>query len=294
MKQPADDMLGDKLDRFLHKQSVICKFCRSPYIVRYGTFQGMQRYFCKNCHRKFADNDALPKMKTPVWIISLALNCYYDGMSLGAIQREINHRHGAYYAQSGIYNWIIRFSEEAVRQAKSFQPEIGDKWLLIITPVNTGHRRLWFMDIFDMNSRFLLFSHLSELGTVREAMDLFNSTELKNKKTFPRPVTIILLGSFVRDEVPEKVSGSEFSDNFIITEAEGNSGEHFEDLLKKRNNVVHSFKILTRAQTMTDAWRLHYNFCAGNDTTAYVRSAQKIYKLPFKNWRDVISQSSVK
>jgi transposase-like protein len=33
--------------------------------VKYGTFQGMQRYFCKDCRRKFADNDSLPGMKTP-------------------------------------------------------------------------------------------------------------------------------------------------------------------------------------------------------------------------------------
>jgi hypothetical protein len=105
------------VDRVIHKQSVTCKFCSSPDIVKYGTFHGMQRYFCKSCRRKFADNDALPKMKTPIWIISLSLNCYYNGMSLAAVQREINQRHGAYYAQSSIYNWIMRFSGEAVRRA---------------------------------------------------------------------------------------------------------------------------------------------------------------------------------
>jgi len=98
----------------------------------------MQRYFCKDCRRKFADNDSLPKMKTPVWIISLALSCYFDGMSLAAVQREINQRHGAYYAQSSIYNWIVRFSGEAVRQARVFQPMTGGEWFLSKNSGNCG------------------------------------------------------------------------------------------------------------------------------------------------------------
>ena len=126
------------MDQSIHKLSVSCKYCNSTNIVKYGTFQGMQRYFCKNCRRKFADNDAIPKMKTPIWIISLALDSYYNGMSLGTIQKEINQRHGAYYAQSSIYNWIIRFSTEAVRQAKAFQPAVSDRWLFCSTPVITG------------------------------------------------------------------------------------------------------------------------------------------------------------
>jgi len=254
----------------------------------------MQRYFCKDCHRKFADNDALPKMKTPIWIISLALNCYYNGMSLGTIQREINQRHGAYYAQSSIYNWIIRFSEEAIRQAKPFQPKISEKWLLRSTPISASHRRFWFMDIFDINSRFLLFSQLSEGGTVRETIDLFSSTGLTSKKRLRRPVTLILSGTFERGEGPEDLNGTKFATDYIIKNADGDSIEHLNDLLKKRNDVIRGFKRITIAQTLTDAWRLHYNFFCGIGTMGHAPPAQSMGKLPFKNWGDVISQSLIK
>jgi len=43
-------------------------------------------------------------------------------------KKEINLRHGAYYAQSGIYNWIVRFSKEAVSQGKAFTPAVSDAW----------------------------------------------------------------------------------------------------------------------------------------------------------------------
>ena len=43
-----------------------CKFCGSRRVVKYGHFRGVQRWWCKDCKRKFVDNEALPKMKTPV------------------------------------------------------------------------------------------------------------------------------------------------------------------------------------------------------------------------------------
>ena len=52
-----------------------CKYCQSANIVKFGTFQGIQHYWCKDCKRKFADNEALPKMKTDVKVISAALSC---------------------------------------------------------------------------------------------------------------------------------------------------------------------------------------------------------------------------
>ena len=29
-----------------------CKYCNSPNIVKYGTYEGIQRYWCKDCKRK--------------------------------------------------------------------------------------------------------------------------------------------------------------------------------------------------------------------------------------------------
>ena len=205
------------MDRYIQKPSIsCCKYCNSTNIVKYGTFQGMQRYFCKNCRRKFADNDAIPKMKTPIWIISLALNCYYDGMSLGTIQKEINQRHGAYYAQSSIYNWIIRFSAEAIKQSEIFRPEVNDTWLLCSTPISTGNRRFWFFDIFDIASQFLLASLLSETGTVQEAIGLINSTRFKTRKTLNHPITVIVSGIFNGNKPTNKTEQLKQANQFIL------------------------------------------------------------------------------
>lgn len=40
-----------------------CKYCQSENTIKYGLFEGKQRYWCKDCERKFVP-DTLPKMKT--------------------------------------------------------------------------------------------------------------------------------------------------------------------------------------------------------------------------------------
>ena len=282
------------MDNLIHKHTIKCKYCSSADIVKYGTFQGMQRYFCKSCRRKFADNDALPNMKTPVWIISLALNCYYKGMSLRTIQNEINQRHGAYYAQSSIYNWIIRFSKEAVRQAKTFQPEISDRWFLSITPAVSGNRRLCFGDIFDTNSKYLLSTHLFETGTKTEMLNLITATGFASRINHQHTVTILFSDTFSTNKpglINHDITGI---DSYVFETADLNTVKEFHRILKRRDSIVSNFKNINTAQALSEAWQVHYNFITENDTTKHSAPAQKTGKPLFQNWEDIIKRSSTK
>lgn len=252
----------------------------------------MQRYYCKNCHRKFADNDALPKMKTPVWIISLALHCYFNGMSLEAIQKEINQRHGAYYAQSSIYNWIIRFSKEAVRQAKSFIPKTGNTWFLCITPVRTGNRILWLWDIFDKDNKFLLASHISEDLTGEGVLDFVASVYSNIEKPLYYQITLLSDNSKVLTSII-KSNNSYYPNKILLEKMNKNEAIVFYNLLEQRNKVVRSFRIINNAQTLTDAWSVHYNYLTKNDKIEMARSTSRMEKVPFKNWTDIIMRSKV-
>jgi transposase-like protein len=277
------------MDKVIHNKSVTCKFCSSADIVKYGTFHGMQRYFCKSCRRKFADNDALPKMKTPIWIISLSLNCYYNGMSLAAVQKEINQRHGAYYAQSSIYNWIMRFSEEGVRQAARFQPVFGDSLFFCVTPVISGTRRLYFLDIFDLNSKFLLASKITETYTAAEIINLIHSTVIAANAH--HPVTI-RLSTACADFEPELTT--EISDpllNLIFNKADLTIVKEFSSRLKKRSGVVRNFKSMKNAQTITGAWRIHYNHFMENSKSKHTIPAEQMGQPSFRKWEDIIGQS---
>ena len=61
---------------------VTCKHCDSEAVVKYGSYKGVPRYWCKVCQRKFKGDDSLFHMKVPPEYISCALNMYYTGSSI--------------------------------------------------------------------------------------------------------------------------------------------------------------------------------------------------------------------
>jgi len=62
--------------------NIVCKYCQSPNVIKYGKYKAVQYYYCKDCKRKFAGLDTIPKMQYSTSKIADVLNMYYEGMSL--------------------------------------------------------------------------------------------------------------------------------------------------------------------------------------------------------------------
>ena len=74
-------------------EDIKCKYCGSSGVVKFGTYKGVQRYWCKSCQRKFKADDTLFYMQTPANQVSSALNMYYEGMSIKAIRRQLQQEY---------------------------------------------------------------------------------------------------------------------------------------------------------------------------------------------------------
>ena len=240
--------------------NVVCKYCSSPNIVKFGTFQGIQRYWCKDCKRKFADNDALPKMKTDTKVISSALSCYFGGMPLDAIQRHLHQQFKVYYSEMGIYNWIKRFSKEAIDRVKDFQPIVGDTWIADETMLKVGGKKVWFFDVIDEKTRYLLASRLAQSRTIKEAALVMNEARRKAGKS-PKRIITDKLAAYI-DGI-ELVFGSDTKHIQSKPFTDVNSTniiERFHGTLKDRTKIIRGFKNIHTAELLTDAWLVHYNF----------------------------------
>ena len=49
---------------------IICKHCDSEGAVKFGTYKGVQRYYCKACKRKFKADDTTFHMKKDTNLVS--------------------------------------------------------------------------------------------------------------------------------------------------------------------------------------------------------------------------------
>jgi len=273
------------------ESNVLCKYCQSPNVIKFGTFQGIQRYWCKDCKRKFADNKALPTMKTPIEHISSALSCYFGGMPLDAIQRHLQQQHNAYYTEMGIYNWVRRFAQEAVNRVKDFQPIVGDTWVADETVLKVGGRNVWFFDVIDEKTRYLLASRLSESRTTKEAALVMNEAKRRAGKS-PKRIITDKMGAYINGI--EMVFGADTKHIQSKPFTDVNSTniiERFHGTLKDRTKVIRGFKNMDTARLLTQAWLVHYNFFKEHSTLGDVPPATKMGATPIKDWAEVVSQT---
>ncbi len=270
-----------------------CKYRQSPNIVKLGTFQGIQRYWCKDCKRKFADNRALPKMKTDVKVIASALSCYFGGMPLDSIQRHLQQQFKVYYSEMGIYNWIKRFSKEATDRVKDFQPVVGDTWIADETMLKVGGRKIWFFDVIDEQTRYLLASRLAESRTIKEAALVMNEARRKAGKSPKRIITDRLAAYIDGIELVFGADTKHIQSKPFTDVNSTNIIERFQGTLKDRTKIIRGFKNMTTAELLTDAWLVHYNFFKEHETLGNIPPAIRMGDTPIKDWAEVISQAKV-
>jgi transposase-like protein len=266
-----------------------CKYCGSSNVIKYGTYQGVQRYWCKNCKRKFADNKALFGMKTPIGHIASALSCYFGGMPLDSVQRHLQQQYKAYYSEMGIYNWVKRFAKRAVERIKDFKPIVGDTWIADETMLKVGGKKVWFFDVIDKKTRYLLASRLATSRTIKEAALVMKEAKKVAGKS-PKRIITDRLAAYI-DGI-ELVFGADTrhvqSKPFVDVDST-NIIERFHGTLKERTDVIRGFKNMKTAELLTDAWLVHYNFFKEHESLGNIPPAQKMGLItPFKNWAEVV------
>jgi putative transposase len=272
---------------------VCCKYCDSPNVIKFGTHNGVQRYWCKDCKRKFTELDTLPKMKTPINEIGSALNMYYGGMPIDAIQAQLKLQYGKYLSEPAIYKWIVRFTKEAIVKAKNFKPKGGNVWLADETGINVGNRNIWFWDLIDEKSRYLLASHISVTRTTDDAQILIEKA-IRRAGKMPAVVITDKLSSYIEGiDLATGGRAAHIRSKPFTDENSTNVIERFHGTLKQRTNVIHHFKDLETARLLTEGWLIHYNFFKEHTSLGDVPPAKYMkLELPFQDWNDVVRYSS--
>ena len=272
-----------------------CKYCNSNNIIKYGKFRGVQRFYCKDCKSKFADNDALPHMQTPIEQVGTAIGMYYEGQSLNSIRRLLAQIYNNYPSDSTIYRWVSKFSKIAVNEVKDYKkPDVGDVWIADETVLRVDNSNLWFWDIIDSKTRFLLASHVSKSRNISDAKQLMESASKRAGKT-PKIVITDRLASYV-DGI-EQAFGADAehiqSKPFTIRNST-NLIERFHGTLKSRTKVMRGLKELRTARLFTDGWLVHYNYLRPHESLKDKTPAEVAgVKYPYRNWQDVVAKRRI-
>jgi len=279
-------------EHFTEPELIACKWCGSTDIMKRGIRQGVQNYICKACGRVFIAKDAPYHMQTSVDQIGAALNMFYDGMSLSAIANHLKETYNNPVNASTVYRWLIRYTFVAITALEPLQPKVSDTWIVDETVIKVGGHKLWFWDIIDEGTRFLLASHLSKSRTTLDAATVMRRAWQRAGKA-PRFIISDQLAAYMDGiELVFGADAKHIQAKGLTHEINTNIIERFHGTIKSRTKVLRGFKTMDTAEHILDGFLIHYNFFRPHlslvdHTPAWVAGI----KSPLANWTDVVRQN---
>lgn len=231
----------------------------------------------------------ITKMKTDSKQIASALGMYYGGMSLDAIQQQFRQDYDLDMSESNYWNWIVRFTKEAVKQVNKFRPHVGNTWVADETYMKIGKRNVYFWDLIDADTRYLLATHVSYTRSGRDAKALMDKARARVGKV-PAAVVTDKLKSYIVGIEDAFGAYSQHRQGGPFDKVNSTSLiERFHRTLEQRTKVFQKFKDIKSIRLLTDGWLINYNFFKEHEGCGNIPPAQAMSKVvPFKDWNDIV------
>jgi len=279
------------VSRYVLAEDFKCKYCGSKNLWLYGTYKGVQRFYCRDCKRKFAGNFALPKMRSPVVNVGDALQSYFSGMSLNEVKQNMEQQYHYSPSVSTIYRWLDRFIEEAKHKVRDTKPNVGDTWIADETVIKIDRKKYWLFDCIDAKTRFLLASHLSPNRGTREARALMDKAAERADKT-PKVVMTDKLAAYLDGiELAYGADAEHRQGSPFDVQTNTNLIERFQGTLKDRIKVLRGLKKVETAKKFIEGWLIHYNYFRPHISLKGKTPAQKAgIRLSTTDWLDVVRE----
>jgi len=271
--------------------NVVCKYCGSSNVSEYGKVEGVQKYICKDCHRKFSADDRLYRMKTSTDQIIDALNDYYEGKSIGAICKSHLVQYHNQPSTKTVYSWITKYTDEAIKDFKDYHPKVGDVWTADETVLCIDGANVWLYDIIDEKTRFVLASRIALSRTTEDAKKLMEAAAKcadKNPKVVKTDRNASYLDGIelAYGSDTEHRLGGPFS---LVKEDNTSLIERFHNTLKARTKVMRGLKNTESAIQFADGFLAYYNFLRPHEKLEGKTPAEEAgINYLHKSWADVI------
>ncbi len=246
-------------------------------VVKDGKVHGQQVYRCRNCSHRFYNNQQLSRMKVKKHVIVAALNLYFDGLSVRKTQNQLAQLLGEKVNASTIYRWLVKYSALVSKYCEDeMNPETSGKWHEDETMVKCEGRNVWFWEMIDEDTKFLVASHLGGDRSIEETAKIFEKAVKVAKE---RPKVIFVDGSNSYDRAFNKVYYSRYKANRvelvkrvgIQARTTNNIVERLHGTLKDRLRPMRGLKNIEASKILLDGYVVNYN---------YVRKHQTIKKTP--------------
>ncbi len=271
-----------------------CKWCGSDRIVKAGKDSGKQMWLCKECHHRFLQNGAPPRMRTPLRTIALAHEFYFDGMSLRKVRRNLGKALGMSRSNVAILKWLNKYPALVAPFLENFHPVTGVEWCGDETQVKVKGVPYWIWEVLDSKTRFLLSLIETDISRTDErAVDLFGQAKALGGR--PQVIQTDGLPAYnagirrnfwtPKPDLRVKHNVGGMDENAMI--------ERYHNTYKDRYKVMRGFKAVPSSTAINQGFRIHYNFLREHMALRTTPAVAAQIQLPFEDgWGDLVRWAS--
>jgi len=274
-----------------------CKYCGSEKVIKKGFVKKKQLYKCKDCGKRFFNNGKFAKMRTDKNIIVAALNLYYDGLSLRKAQRNLEQIFGERISQVTILNWLKKYSILVKEYVKTLVPQLSGLWHEDETMLACEGRNIWFWEMIDEDTKFMVASHLSGTRTFEDTVAIFKKGFEQSKV---RPRAVFVDGSHVYNRAFNKVFYTMRKDTRpelvqrvgVRTRETNNIVERLHGTLKDRTKPMRGLKSYESTKRLLEGYSVHYNCVRPHQSIGGKTPAQAARMNVPNNWKGLIEEAT--
>jgi len=274
-----------------------CKYCGSEKIVKNGKVKGKQVYKCKDCGHRFYLNDNFSKMQSKKHIIAAALNLYYDGLSLRKTQRNLEQLFGEHVSQVTILNWIKKYSKLVKEYVNKQEPVLSGLWHEDETMLKCEGRNIWFWEMMDEDTKFMVASHISNTRTFEDTVAIFDKGLKQSKE---RPKAVFVDGCNAYKGAFNKVFYSRYkAERVELVQRVGiraretnNSVERLHGTLKDRTRCMRGLHSYESTKLLLEGWSVHYNCVRPHQSIGNKTPAQAARMNVPNTWKGLIEEAT--
>jgi putative transposase len=274
-----------------------CKNCNSEQVRKWGKVRGKQIYKCLGCGHRFYSDGKFSRMKNEKNVIVAALNFYYDGLSLRKAQRNLEQIFGEKVSQVTILNWIKKYSRLVKEYMVAQVPQLSGLWHEDETMLQCKGRSIWFWEMIDEDTKFMVASHISGTRSMEDTIAIFQKGFDQSKV---RPKAVFVDGSHVyssafnhvfytlrkdtRPELVQRVGIRARETNNIV--------ERLHGTLKDRTRPMRGLKSFESTKLLLEGYAVHYNCVRPHQSLGGKTPAQAARMEVPSNWKGLIDQAT--
>ncbi len=302
-----------------------CRVCGSDRIVKIGKIHtkhgDVQRYLCNECNRKFVDNETgFEYVKATPKAITVALDCYFKGMSQRKIVEHLRIVEGVKVTQPAVLKWIRKYMELMKGYCDKFTPQLGGIWHADETAVNIRRTEpirvgmksqegyfSWMWNLMDHETRFLIASEVTKHRYVEDAKKVLKKA--KDVSGGERPDFIVtdklpayrdgIKKTFFTQDVPRtkhvRIKSIRKGTNTKPIQTNNNIIERLHGTIKERTKVMRGLNDDANAKAMLESNALYYNYLRPHQGIEGKTPAEKAgidLKLEGNKWQELIKRGA--